>query len=76
MKKNHITAAVCLTAALLVAAVTGQNFASLKKNLGEIILGEGVTGTKMLSDYFDGIKGTNMDTEVYVMEGENRAARR
>ena len=70
MKKNHITAAVCLTAALLVAAVTGQNFASLKKNLGEIILGEGVTGTKMLSDYFDGIKGTNMDTEVYVMEGE------
>ena len=49
MKKNHITAAVCLAAALLVTAVTGQNFASLKKNLGEIIPGEGVTGTKMLS---------------------------
>lgn len=69
MKKNHITAAVCLAAALLVTAVTGQNFASLK-NLGEIKPGPGVTGTKMLSEYFDGIKGTNMDTEVYVMEGE------
>ncbi len=30
MKKNHITAAVCLAAALAVTVVTGLNFASLK----------------------------------------------
>ena len=35
MKKNHITAAVCLAAALAVTVVTGLNFASLK-DLGEI----------------------------------------
>lgn len=69
MKKNYITAAVCLTAALAIAAVTGMNFLSLK-DLGEIKQGESVTEIKMLSEYFDGIKGTNMDTPVYVLKGE------
>lgn len=69
MKKNHITAAVCLAAALAVTVVTGLNFASLK-DLGEIKPGDGVTGTKLLSEYFDGIKGSSMDTEVYILEGE------
>lgn len=68
MKKNHITAAVCLAAALAVTVVTGLNFASLK-DLGEIKPGDGVTGTKMLSEYFDGIKGSSMDTEVYILGG-------
>ena len=45
MKKNHITAAVCLAAALAVTVVTGLNFASLK-DLGEIKPGDGVTGTR------------------------------
>lgn len=69
MKKNQITAAVCLTAALAIAAVTGMNFLSLKE-LGEIKPGESVTEIKMLSTYFDGIKDTNMDTPVYVLKGE------
>ncbi|MEG1848871.1 MAG: succinylglutamate desuccinylase, partial [Lachnospiraceae bacterium] len=69
MKKNQITAAVCLAAALAIATVAGMNFLSLK-NLGEIKPGESVTETKMLSEYFDGIKGTNMDTPVYVLKGE------
>ena len=69
MKKNHITAAVCLAAALAVTVVTGLNFASLK-DLGEIKPGDGVTGTKMLSEYFDGIKGSSMDTEVHTGGGK------
>lgn len=69
MKKNKITAAVCLVVALAVATVTGMNFTSLK-NLGEIKSGESVKEIKMLSEYFDGIKGSNMDTEVYVLQGE------
>ena len=69
MKKKHRPAAVGLAAALAVTVVTGLNFASLK-DLGEIKPGVGVTGTKMLSEYFDGIKGSSMDTEVYILEGE------
>lgn len=69
MKKNKITAAVCLAAALAIATVTGMNFASLK-NLGEIKPGDSVKEIKMLSEYFDGLKGTSMDTEVYVLQGE------
>lgn len=69
MKKNYMTAAVCLAAALAIAAVTGMNFASLK-DLGEIKPGESVEEVKMLSEYFDGLEGTNMDTPVYVLQGE------
>ena len=70
MKKNKITAAVCLVAALAVATVTGMNFTSLKTNLGEIKPSDNMKEVKMLSEYFDGIKGSNIDTEVYVFEGE------
>lgn len=69
MKKKYITAAVCLAAALAVSAVTGANFLSLR-DLGEIKPSASVKEIVMLSDYFEGIKGTNMDTEVYVMQGE------
>ena len=36
----------------------------------ELRPGPGVTQTKMLSDYFPDIAGTNADSTVYVMEGE------
>jgi len=35
-----------------------------------IIQGDGLTQTKPLSDYFQGIKNTNGDTDVYFFEGE------
>ena len=69
MKKNVISGAICLALALAIAAVTGANFRSLRTP-GEIIPGPGVSGTKMLSEYFDGIKDSPADTEIYVLEGK------
>ena len=40
------------------------------KKPDELRPGPGVTQTKMLSDYFPDIAGTNADSTVYVMEGE------
>ncbi len=34
-----------------------------------IVVGPGVTEVRMLSDYYDGLKGTGGDTEVYILEG-------
>ncbi|HWP52130.1 MAG TPA: succinylglutamate desuccinylase/aspartoacylase family protein [Clostridia bacterium] len=52
-----------------MAAVTGNNFLAVR-TISEIKPGEGVTEVHMLSEYFDGIKGTNGDTEIYVLKGE------
>lgn len=68
MKKNYITASVCLVVALAITTVSGLGFLQLKE-LGTIVPGPSVKEVKMLSEYFDGIKGTNFDTEVYVLEG-------
>ncbi|GAI22196.1 unnamed protein product, partial [marine sediment metagenome] len=35
-----------------------------------IVSGPGVTKISMLSDYFEGLKGSRVDTEVYFLEGE------
>lgn len=68
VSKQVISASLCLLVALGIAAFTGKNFLDVRKP-DEIKPGPGVTGTKMLSDYFPGIKGTNGDTPIYVMEG-------
>lgn len=68
MKNTKITATICLLVALAIATYTGMNFLQVRQ-LGEIKSGPGVTEVKMLSDYFDGIKGTAADTEVYIMKG-------
>jgi hypothetical protein len=36
--------------------------------------GYGVTETKWLSDYFEPLKGTNLDTPIFIMEGEEEGA--
>ena len=69
MNKQIITASVCLLASLTIAGITGKNFMDVKKP-DELRPGPGVTQTKMLSDYFPDIAGTNADSTVYVMEGE------
>lgn len=69
MKKKYITATLLLGLALVIAFVTGKNFKAMH-NLTEITPGEGVSEVIMLSDYFEGLKGTPGDTEVYVMKGE------
>ena len=68
-KKNYLTAALCLIVAVAIMIATGMNFLAAR-NVPLPKEGPGVTEVKMLSDWFDGLKGTNGDTPVYVLQGE------
>ncbi len=68
-KKNYISAALCLAVSVAIMISTSMNFLAAR----EVPLpewGPSVTEVKMLSDWFDGLKGTNGDTPVYVLKGE------
>ena len=68
-KKNYLTAALSLAAAVAIMIGTGMNFLAAR----DVPLpkeGPGVTEVKMLSDWFGGLKGTGGDTPVYVLKGE------
>lgn len=69
-KYKHAITALCLVASVAVGVIAGKDFYSFRHYEEKLIPGEGVTDTFMLSDYFDGIKGTYADTEVYVLKGE------
>ena len=70
MKNRYITGAVCLIISVAIMVFTGMDFISIHE-LPEISAGPGVTRVAMLSEYFEGLKGTNGDTPVYIMEGES-----
>ncbi|WP_418965933.1 succinylglutamate desuccinylase [Cetobacterium sp.] len=69
MKGDKITGAILLACSLLIAFMAGKEFKKMREP-EPIVKGEGVSEVKMLSEYFSGIKGTNMDTEVYVLKGK------
>ena len=66
--KNFITACLCLAAAIAICCITGANFLKARE-LPMPVEGPGVTEVKMLSDWFEGLKGTHADTPVYVLQG-------
>lgn len=66
-KGNKYTAAALIAAALMVCLLTGMSFSG-NKELDAIVPTPGFE-RKMLSDYFDGLKGDVMDTPVYVQNG-------
>lgn len=69
MRKNKI-AAIILSVIVVALVVYGYfAFAPMKEDL-EVFPSENLTDTKMLSDYFDGLEGSNGDTEIYIYEGE------
>ena len=68
-KKNYISAAICLAVSVAIMISTSMNFLAAR----EIPMpeeGPSVVEVKMLSDWFDGLKGSNGDTPVYVLKGE------
>ena len=68
VKKQYITATVSLLASVAIMITASVNFVAAR----EVPLpmeGPGVTEVKMLSDWFDGLEGTNGDTPVYVLKG-------
>ena len=68
--KNEKTSAIiiCIIAALCIFSLSKQFKSMLVEE--PIYPGKGVSEIKMLSDYFEDIKGTPGDTEVYVLKGE------
>ena len=68
LDKKTIRAIACLCVALAVTAYTGKMFLD-RRELDVHYPSEHVTEVKMLSDYFDGLKDTNGDTEIYVIKG-------
>ena len=68
MKKHQVTALICLVAAAAVIVYSGNLFLSLRAP-DKLIAGPGVTDVRKLSDYFDGLKGTRGDSDVYVLKG-------
>ena len=74
MKKNHITASLCLAVSIAVMLAAGRNFVDARY-IPMPKEGPGVTEVRMLSDWFDGLKGTNGDTPVYVLKGEQEGGK-
>lgn len=67
-KGNKATAGGLLVVALLVCFLAGRAFSD-SKEIDPVYPVPGFE-MKMLSDYFEGLKGGPMDTPVYVQEGE------
>jgi len=66
---GKLTAIAVLAVSAFIIFYTGASFRSMYKE-DVIVPGPSVKEVKMLSDYFDGLKGTKGDTAVYVLEGE------
>jgi len=70
MKKHKICAPIFLIISLAVCFISAQSFLKMRK-LEVIYPGEGISRIQVLSDYFEDLKGTRGDTEVYFLESEN-----
>ncbi|HOA15748.1 MAG TPA: succinylglutamate desuccinylase/aspartoacylase family protein [Bacillota bacterium] len=68
--KIGTTKAILALAAVAVIAVGGGSLYAHRNYKETVVLGPGVTRVTMLSEYFDKIKGTAMDTKVFILEGE------
>lgn len=49
---------------------SGTSFYHSRRLEEPVVLGEGVTAVKRLSDYYDGVRGTINDCNIYILEGE------
>jgi hypothetical protein len=55
---------------LLLLVASGWSFHRQRHLPESVVLSPGVTEVKRLSDYFDGVRGTVNDANVYILEGE------
>lgn len=72
-KKSWLSALILLACSGLAIWYLAGQFLSMRE-VEPIYPGPGVTEIRMLSDWYPGLKGTNGDTEVYVMKGEEDGA--
>jgi len=59
---------------LLLLSSSGWSFYGSRHLAEPVVLGPGVTGVKRLGDYFDGVRGTANDLNLYVLEGKQPGA--
>ena len=69
MKRHQILAMIILFISLGLCFFSARLFLKMRQS-EPIIPGEGVSQVKTLSDYFQNIKNTRGDSEVYILEGE------
>ena len=55
-------------------ATSGASFYSSRRLPEPVVLGPGVTAVKQLADYFEPLRGTANDCNVYVLEGKEPGA--
>lgn len=67
-KHHRVSALVLIALAAIVCVLLSNQFLSMREE-EPIYPGAGVTGKRMLSDWYPAIRGTAGDTEVYVLEG-------
>lgn len=68
-KRNHITASIILAASVVISFISAREFL-LMREPDIFYPSPSLTREGMLSDYFDGLKGTANDSRVYCFEGE------
>lgn len=61
---------VLVLAAAALIVVSGRSFSAHRHLKEPVVLGPGVTAVKTLGEYFDGIRGTANDINLYVLEGK------
>lgn len=69
MSGNKKTGILLIGISILTTYISGKEFLKMREP-EKIIKGEGVVKTKKLSDYLPSLKGTNGDTDIYVLKGE------
>ena len=71
MAKNllYLRKFVLIALGLIIMAFAGVSFYESRHLKEPVVLSQGVTQVKKLSDYFPGIKGTINDSNIYVLEG-------
>lgn len=72
--KKMISAVVCLALSVAVMAASASSFLAAR-NVPLPEWGPSVTEVKMLSDWFAGVKDTNADTPVYVLQGKKEGGK-
>ena len=72
MKKHGVTIIISVII-LVVSVITGREFLEHRKP-EKIVRGPGVTGIRLLSDWYPELKGSRGDTEVYILRGDDNGS--
>ena len=63
---------IIIALGLLLGIFAGLSFYRSRHLKEPVVLGPGVTAVKTLGEYFEGIKGTTNDANVYILEGQKK----